>query len=242
MYEFNIIVEGNYACFTRPEFKVERLSYEVPTPGAMEGMLKKIYWKPAFRYVIDKIVVFNPVRTMAFTRREVKSKLSLRNVKSKMKDPSKDICIYSDRDGTMRTSVVLKNVKYGISFHIESTGRRCEKEDECIEKHIGVLKKRLKKGRYFNRPYLGCREFSVKKIRMTDYIDYGKVSKEIKSLGKVDLGYMLYHMSFKDDGVPLNDDYDNPVYSDEAEPVYYHPYMINGVINVARYKEAANAD
>ena len=60
-YGFKIMVEGDYACFTRPELKVERVSYDVPTPGALEGMLKSIYWKPAIRYVIDKIVVFNPI-------------------------------------------------------------------------------------------------------------------------------------------------------------------------------------
>lgn len=60
-YGFKILVEGDYACFTRSEFKVERVSYDVPTPGALEGILKSIYWKPAIRYVIDEIVVFNPI-------------------------------------------------------------------------------------------------------------------------------------------------------------------------------------
>ena len=59
MYGFRIIVEGDYACFTRPEMKVERVSYDVPTPGALEGMLKSVYWKPAIRYVIDKIIAFS---------------------------------------------------------------------------------------------------------------------------------------------------------------------------------------
>ena len=60
-YGFRIIVEGDYACFTRPELKVERVSYDVPPPGALEGMLKSVYWKPAIRYVIDRIIVFHPI-------------------------------------------------------------------------------------------------------------------------------------------------------------------------------------
>ena len=64
MYGFKIIIEGDYACFTRPEMKVERVSYDVPPPGAIEGILKSIYWKPAIRYVIDKIIIFNPIEFM----------------------------------------------------------------------------------------------------------------------------------------------------------------------------------
>ena len=60
-YGFTILVEGDYACFTRPELKVERVSYDVPTPGALEGMLKSIYWKPSMKYVIDRIVIMKPI-------------------------------------------------------------------------------------------------------------------------------------------------------------------------------------
>ena len=83
-YGFKIMVEGDYACFTRPEFKVERVSYDVPTPGALEGMLKSVYWKPAIRYVIDKIVVFNPIDFLNIRRNEVKEKVSLSSMKSQI--------------------------------------------------------------------------------------------------------------------------------------------------------------
>lgn len=72
-YGFKVLVEGDYACFTRPELKVERVSYDVPTPGALEGMLKSVYWKPAVRYVIDKIIVFHPIDFINIRRNEVKS-------------------------------------------------------------------------------------------------------------------------------------------------------------------------
>ena len=78
-FGFRIIVKGNYACFTRPEMKVERVSYDVPTPGALEGMLKSVYWKPAIKYVIDKIIVFNSIEFLNVRRNEVKEKLLLSN-------------------------------------------------------------------------------------------------------------------------------------------------------------------
>lgn len=81
-YGFKVIVEGDFACFTRPEMKVERVSYDVPTPSALEGMLKSVYWKPSIRYIIDGIVVFNPVNFINIRRNEVKDKISFRKVKS----------------------------------------------------------------------------------------------------------------------------------------------------------------
>ena len=83
-YGFKIIAEGDYACFTRPELKVERVSYDVPPPGALEGMLKSVYWKPAIRYVIDRIVVFHPIDFINIRRNEVKDKVLYSAVKSRM--------------------------------------------------------------------------------------------------------------------------------------------------------------
>ena len=76
-YGFHLVVEGDYACFTRSEAKVERASYDVPTPGALEGLLKSIYWKPALQYYIDRIVVFHPIQFTNIRRNEVKRKVSL---------------------------------------------------------------------------------------------------------------------------------------------------------------------
>ena len=98
-YGFKIMVEGDYACFTRPEFKVERVSYDVPTPGALEGMLKSIYWKPAIRYVIDKIIVFQPIEFANVRRNEVKNKVLYSDIKKQMTGKGGDPCIYtSDND------------------------------------------------------------------------------------------------------------------------------------------------
>ena len=94
-YGFKIIVEGDYACFTRPELKVERVSYDVPPPGALEGMLKSIYWKPAIRYVIDRIIVFHPIDLMNIRRNEVKDKVLYSSVKNQMNGKGADPCIYT---------------------------------------------------------------------------------------------------------------------------------------------------
>ena len=94
-FRFKIMAEGDYACFTRPEMKVERVSYDWPTPSALEGMLKSIYWKPAIRYVIDKIVVFNKIEFANIRRNEVKEKMTLSAIKKQMKNEAADPSIYS---------------------------------------------------------------------------------------------------------------------------------------------------
>lgn len=233
-YGFKIIVEGDYALFTRPSFKVERVTFEVPTVSAMEGLIKSIYWKPSVRVCVDKIIVFNPIRFVNVRRNEVKSKISLSAVKSQMKGIG-NAEIYTTEDRSQRAGMILKDVKYGIEFHFELTGMRSEHSDECEEKHYNIFLRRLRNGQCFRQPCLGCREFSVKSIKLVDDFDLSEISDELK--GDIDLGYMLYGMKFEDGGVPINNDWDNPKFSDKADAVYYRPHMIDGVIDVAKYRE-----
>lgn len=233
-YGFKIIVEGDYALFTRPEMKVERVSYDVPTVSALEGLIKSIYWKPAIRFVVDRIVVFNPVRFINIRRNEVKSKISSDNVMSQMNRTGKIPVLYADEERTQRASMLLRNVKYGIEFHFEMTGLQSDHDDENEEKHYNILLRRLKNGQCFRQPCLGCREFSVKKIELVDEFDFSEVSDELK--GDIDLGYMLYGMKFADGGKPVNNDWENPKFSDAADALYYRPHMIDGVIDVSKYK------
>ena len=237
MYGFKIIVEGDYACYTRPELKVERTSYDVPTPGALEGMLKSVYWKPAIRYVIDKIIVFNPINFINIRRNEVKDKVLYSGVKSNMRGAGKDISIYTSECRSQRAAMVLRDVKYGVEFHFELTGLKSENEDEGDEKHYNIIKRRLEKGQHFRTPCLGCSEFPVKRITPVESFDMEKVSPEILAMGDVDLGYMLYRMRFDDGGVPKNGNWDEPKFSDSAQALYYRPHMIGGVIDVGRYAE-----
>ncbi len=235
MYGFKIIVEGDYACFTRPELKVERVSYDVPTPCALEGMLKSIYWKPAIRYVIDRIVVYNPIKFENIRRNEIKEIVSGSKVKSMMKGKNEDISVYASESRTQRASMVLKNVKYGIEFHFELTHIKSDDELDGDKKHYNIIKRRLGNGQWFRMPCLGCREFSVRKIELVDELNTNEVSQELK--GDIDIGYMVYSLKFKDGGIPINNNWEAPVFSDCADAVYYRPHMIDGVIDVKKYAE-----
>ena len=213
---------------------MERVSYDVPTPGALEGLLKSIYWKPAMRYVIDKVVVINPIKFTNIRRNEVKDKVSLAKMKNAMNGGSSDPTIYTKESITQRNSMILKDVKYAIEFHIEVTGIRCDKAGEGVGKHEDILSRRLKNGQFFSKPCLGCREFPVKKIELIDSLDTLFVSREV--LGDVDLGMMIYRMQFNDGGIPVNNNWENPVFSNKATATYYHPHMINGLIDVDLYR------
>lgn len=232
-YGFNILVEGDYALFTRPESKVERVTYFTPTVSAVEGFIKSIYWKPSVRIVIDRIVVFNPIKFINIRRNEVKNKLSYSAVKKQMKG-GPPVAVYTSEERTQRAGMVLKDVKYGFSFHIEMTGLKSDKPDECEEKHYSIMLRRLQKGQFFRQPCLGCREFSAKRIELVDEFDLSQVDESL--MGDIDLGYMLYGLKFEDNGIPINNDWDKPIFSDKADAMYYHPHMINGVIDVEKYR------
>lgn len=234
-YGIKIIAEGPYACFTRPELKVERVSYDVPTPGALEGLLKAIYWKPSIRYVIDQIVVFNRIDFLNIRRNEVKNKVLLSAVRDQMKGvQDADPCVYAAENRSQRAAMVLRNVRYGIAFHYELTGRQ---DDGDESKHYNMLLRRLRNGQHFKQPCFGCSEFPVAKIEWTDSFNLAEVDESVRSAGDVDLGFMLYRVRFADGGDPINGDWDNPKFSDEASAEYYRPHMVGGVIDVRKYQE-----
>lgn len=234
-YGFKIMVSGDYACFTRAEMKVEHVSYDVPTPGAMEGLIKSVYWKPAIRYVIDKIIVFNPISFINIRRNEVKEKVSYAAVKKSMASGRGGAEIYTKDVINQRGAMVLKDVCYGIEFHFELTGIQSTNDDESEEKHYSILSRRLKNGQCFRQPVLGCREFAVREIKLVDEFPLEKISPELK--GDTDLGFMLYGMKFRDGGRPKDNDWEAKKFSDEADAVFYRPHMIDGIIDVSQYRE-----
>ncbi len=233
-YGFKIIVEGDYALFTIPHCKVERVSYDVPTVSAIEGLIKSVYWKPAIRIVVDRIIVFNPIKFINIRRNEIKSKVPLSAVKSGMKGTGSPE-IYASEQRSQRAGMILKDVKYGIEFHFELTGLRSEHDDECEEKHYNIMLRRLRNGQCFRQPCLGCREFSTKRIELVEDFDLSQVHESLK--GDTDLGYMLYGLKFSDGGIPVNGDWDDPEFSDKADAMYFHPHMVDGVIDIAKYRE-----
>ena len=234
---FKIVAEGDYALFTRPEMKLERVSYDVPPPGALEGMLKSVYWKPAIKYVIDRIIVFHPIEFVNIRRNEVKEKVSYQAVKSQMNHKGGDPSIITSEDRTQRAAMLLRNVKYGIEFHFELTGNRSEKDDESEKKHYNIIRRRLEKGQHFRTPCFGCAEFPVKKLTLVGEFDLSEIDDAILAMGDCDLGFMSYRVAFEDNGQPINGDWEHPEFSDRATTEYYRPHMIGGVIDVAKYRE-----
>ena len=150
---------GELACFTRPEMKVERVSYPVITPSAARGILEAILYKPQFRWRVRRIAVKNPVSFLAFRRNEVKSRLSV-----KKPEP-----LLADEDRTQRNTLALRDVDYVIEADIELTshaGRpRRSLEDaedrggDSVVKYLAMFQRRAEKGQCFAQPCFGCREF-----------------------------------------------------------------------------------
>ncbi|HOO23238.1 MAG TPA: type I-C CRISPR-associated protein Cas5c [Clostridia bacterium] len=220
MFGIKILVKGDYACFTRPEMKVERVSYDVPTPSAMRGLIESIYWKPGIQWIIDKIHVINPINFINIRRNEVKSKLSYRDVKRQMEDDTVDISIYRGGDNiNQRASLILKDVVYGLEAHFEMTGA----EGSDADKHYAIATRRIKNGQYVKVPVLGCREFPAS-------VEWVEGFPESRIKGRIDLGYMLYDMKF-------NESNNVKQYSDCATPIWYRPIMEDGIIDVKKYFE-----
>jgi CRISPR-associated protein Cas5d len=150
---------GDLACFTRPEMKVERVSYPVITPSAARGLLEAILYKPQFRWQIQRIAIRKPIRFLSFRRNEVKSRLSPRN-------PGP---LFADEDRTQRNTLALRDVAYVIEANLELTPlanqprRRPEDEedrgDDSVRKYYEMFQRRAEKGQCFAQPCFGCREF-----------------------------------------------------------------------------------
>lgn len=217
-YGIKIIIEGDYALFSRPEMKVERVSYDVPTPSALVGLISNIYWHPGVKYIIDRIHVLKPIQFVNIRRNEVTEKLLPSSIKKQMDGLKDDISIYTKECISQRASLLLKNVCYGVEAHFELTGEK--DEEQTPEKCYNILLRRLRKGQHYSQPCLGCREFPAKVI-LTEELPASPIE------GNIDLGYMLYDLKFQQDkdGKAL----------DSADPRFYRPHMVNGVIDVAKY-------
>ena len=148
-------VWGDYACFTRPEMKVERLSYDVMTPSAARGILEALYWKPQVRWVIERLHVLRPIRFTNLRRNEVASKGSAAHAKKAMNGNAiKPLGIVIEEDRQQRAATILCDVAYVIEARFELLGG-----SEPVAKHYNMFKRRAEKGQYFHHPYLGTREF-----------------------------------------------------------------------------------
>ncbi len=211
-------VKGELALFTRPEFGVERVSYDVPTPSALVGLISSIYWHPGIKYIIDEIRVYNPIKFMNIRRNEVSEKVKFSDVSKQMKGKTDDIAFYTKDNISQRASLLLKDVYYGVRAHFELTDEKEAEQSE--EKVYAILLRRLKKGQFFSQPFLGCREFPAK-------LEWVEKLPESTLDYTADLGYMLYDLQYKKsaDGRAL----------DSAEPRFYRPHVENGIIDVQKW-------
>lgn len=199
------------ACFTRPELKVERVSYDVITPSAARAIFDSIFWKPAIRWEISKIEILKPIKWISIRRNEVRA---VGNLKKKE--------IFIEENRQQKNSLLLKDVQYRIyarQIFIPTYKRTNEKrqggDDETPSKYNAMFERRASKGQYFNQPYLGTREFSASFQLITSETE--KILKPIEQ--DKDFGIMLYDMDFSN---PKN-----------IQAMYYRAKMKQGTIIVS---------
>jgi CRISPR-associated protein Cas5d len=211
-YGIVIRVRGDYALFTRPEMKVERVSYDVITPSAARGLIEAIYWKPAIRWVIDKIHVLNEIRFTNIRRNEVSDKISVSTAKQMMKGEPKPFYLSATDDRQQRAAMVLKNVDYIIEAHFDEVEKNWGERD-TKEGHYNIALRRLRKGQHYHAPYLGTREFGAQ----VELLENG--DKPTSTLtGVKNLGWMLYDLDFS-----------NP---NDIQPKFFEAVMQDGVIDL----------
>ena len=203
-------VWGDYALFTRPELKVERVSYDVMTPSAARGIIEAVYWHPGLRWHIDRIHVMKAIKFTNIRRNEVKDKILATTVRSVMTGANRPLAIYTSESIQQRESMVLTDVRYVIDAHFTMTDRAAPGDNEG--KFIDIARRRLERGQCYHQPCLGCREFPAAFRAWPG----GPVPtiEETRSLG-----LMLYDMDYSDPG--------------NIQPTFFMAELTNGVMEVA---------
>ncbi|WP_448502752.1 type I-C CRISPR-associated protein Cas5c [Sphingomonas sp.] len=209
-------VWGERACFTRPELKVERVSYDVPTPTAARGILEAIHWKPAIRWHVDRIHVLKPIRFQSLRRNEVGAKASAANARSAMnRGTTEGLGLVVDENRQQRAAIILTDVAYVIEAHFEMTEKAGP--EDAPAKHISMFKRRARDGQCFHRPCLGTREF-VADFALLEPGQSLPASTLPQDQRNRDLGWMLHDIDFSD---PAN-----------AVSRFFRARMVDGVIDV----------
>ncbi|AXI84369.1 type I-C CRISPR-associated protein Cas5 [Xylella taiwanensis] len=212
-YGIKLHIWGPRALFTRPEFKVERFSYDVITPSAARGILEAIYWKPEMRWIVDAIQILKPIRFESIRRNEVGSKLSATNASKAMRAGRTDGLVnYVEEDRQPRATTVLRDVGYVIAAHIALTNKA--KSDANIGKYLDIFKRRARRGRCFQSPCLGTREFPAHFSLIED--NSSAPESDFTLIGERDLGWILHDIDF----------------THGIAPRFFRAHMINGLIKV----------
>ena len=212
-------VWGERACFTRPELKTERFSYDVITPSAARGILEAILWKPAIRWCIDRIHVLKPIRFESIRRNEVAGKTPKGHISKAMKNGRTDeLRYYGDTNRQQRASTILRDVGYVIEAHFEFTSRA--DNSDSAGKHLDIFNRRARQGQCFHMPCLGTREFpaAFELIESDDAMP--KVDTALA--GERQFGLMLHDIDF----------------ANGKTPRFFRASMVDGVIEVPPFAEA----
>jgi CRISPR-associated protein Cas5d len=204
-------LSGDYACFTRPEMKVERVSYDVMTPSAARACFEAILWKPAIRWHVRRIEVLQPIRWINLRRNEVASVVSARNVETAMKAGKGTLGLYIEEDRQQRAGLFLRDVAYRVYADLEYLRER--DPDASPAKYQEMFERRAGKGQCVNQPYLGCREFAAA-FRLVDAPE-----AEPAAIGETrDLGFMLHDLDFSRPADP--------------QPRFFRAQLKNGVVTI----------
>lgn len=205
-------VWGDYACFSRPEMKAERVSYDVMTPSAARGVLEAVYWKPEFRWRVRRIHVLRPIRRASFLRNEVNSTVAAGKVRSAF-EKGEGYAYFADGDRTQRHTLALRDVAYVIEADVEPHGRGA---DVNPAKHRDIFRRRVARGQCFHRPYLGCREFAA------EFSDHeGDIEAAPELQGRAEpLGRMLFDLRYASGARGRN------------TPVFFNAELASGVLHV----------
>ncbi len=204
-------VWGDYALFTRPEMKVERVSYDVMTPSAARGLMEAVYWHPGMRWSVDRIHVCSPIRFTNLRRNEVKATVSARSARTVMERGTGDLYLCTPENIQQRASMLLRDVHYVIEAHFDMTDRAAPGDNPG--KFQDIIKRRVRKGQFYHQPYFGCREFPVN-FKLCEQIP--DCPESLK--GERDLGWMLWDMDYTD---PEN-----------TQPMFFRAVLRDGVLDV----------
>lgn len=187
---FCLEVSGDFACFTRPEMKAERVSYDFITPSAARAVFESILWKPAIRWQVRRIEVLRPIRWTSVRRNEVASVISTRNVTTAMNEGRGQLGLYIEDDRQQRAGLLLRDVAYRIYADLEFLPERAPADN--LTKYAEMFVRRAEKGQCVNQPYLGCREFAARFRLVTDPSAESPAEAGVDG----DLGWMLFDMNF----------------------------------------------